>query len=74
VEEPFLSAFNARGVNNVRQRKIRTAEPLVPGSSAFGIEMVIVKLKRHETPGTDQILAELIKAGGRKIRSEIHKV
>jgi hypothetical protein len=36
--------------------------------------MAIEKLKRHISPGTDQIPAELIKAGGRKIRSEIHEI
>jgi hypothetical protein len=36
--------------------------------------MAIEKLKRHKSQGTDQIPAELIKAGGRTIRSEIHKV
>jgi hypothetical protein len=36
--------------------------------------MAIEKLKRHKSPGIDQIPAELIKAGGRKIRSEIHKL
>jgi len=35
--------------------------------------MAIDKLKRHISPGTDQIQAQLIKAGGRKIRSEIHE-
>jgi hypothetical protein len=34
----------------------------------------ISSLKRHKSPGTDQIPAELIKAGGRIIRSEIHKL
>jgi hypothetical protein len=28
----------------------------------------------HKSPGTDQIPAKLIKAGGRIIRSEIHKL
>jgi hypothetical protein len=36
--------------------------------------MSIEKLKRHNSPGTDQIPTELIKAGGRTIRSEIHKL
>jgi hypothetical protein len=31
-------------------------------------------LKRHKSPGTDQIPAELIKAGGRMICSEISKL
>jgi len=35
--------------------------------------MTIEKLKRHKSPGVDQIPAELIKAGGRIFRSEIHK-
>jgi len=36
--------------------------------------MAIEKLKRHNSPGIDQIPAELIKAGGRTICSEIHKL
>jgi hypothetical protein len=46
----------------------------VPESSACEIEIVIEKLKRYKSPGTDQIPAELIKAGGSKIFSEIHKL
>jgi hypothetical protein len=38
------------------------------------VEMAIVKLKRHKSPGIDQIPTGLIKAGGRTIRSEIHKL
>jgi hypothetical protein len=36
--------------------------------------MAIEKLKRQKSPGTDQIPAELIKAGGRTIFSAIHKL
>jgi len=39
----------------------------------FGFEMAIEKLKRHKSPGSEQIPVELIKAGGRTIHSEIHK-
>jgi len=52
----------------------RQAELLVPELSAFEAEMTIGKLKRHITPGTDQIPAELFKAQGRTIYSEIHKL
>jgi len=53
-----------------RQKNI--AEPLVSEPSAFLFEMAIKKLKRHKSPVNDQIPAELIKARGRKIHSEIH--
>jgi hypothetical protein len=36
--------------------------------------MATEKLKRHKSPGTDHIPAELIKAGGRTIHPEIHKL
>ena len=36
--------------------------------------MAINKLKSHKSPDIDQILAELIKAGGRTICLEIHKL
>ena len=57
----FSQLFNIPRVNDVRQTEIHTAEPLVPGSSAFEVEMAIEKLKRHKTPGVDQTPAELIK-------------
>jgi len=41
-------------------------------TSAFEFQMAVEKLKGHKSPGTDQIPAELIKAGGRTIRYEIH--
>jgi hypothetical protein len=45
----------------------------VPESSVFDVEIAIQKLKNHNSPGIDQIPAELIKAQGRTIRCEIHK-
>jgi hypothetical protein len=70
----FSQLFNVHEINDVRQTDRHTAEPLVPEPSAFEIEMAIEKLKRHRSPGTDQIPAELIIAGDRKIRSEIHNL
>jgi len=60
------------GVNDVRKTELHTAEPLVLEPSAFEVKVPTAKLKRHKSPGTDQIPAELIKAGGRTICSEIH--
>ena len=64
--------MNMHGVNDVRKTELHTAEPLVLEPSAFEVKVPTAKLKRHKSPGTDQIPAELIKAGGRTICSEIH--
>jgi hypothetical protein len=53
-----------------------------PGSGFFPLQSFtnpdpgqpFEKLKRHKSLGIDQIPAELIKAGGRIIRSEFHKL
>jgi hypothetical protein len=39
------------GVNDVRQREIHTAEPLVPESSVFEADLFFVKIKSHISPG-----------------------
>jgi hypothetical protein len=70
----YSQLLNVHGVNDVRQTEIQSAGPLVPEPSALEVETAIEKLKRHKSPGTDQIPAELIKARGRTIRSEIHKL
>jgi len=62
------------GVKDVGQTEIHTAEPLVPEPSASEVELAINKLKSHKSLGIDQIPAELIKAGGRTIYLEIHKL
>jgi hypothetical protein len=38
------------------------------------VEIVIAKFKKYKSPGSDQIPAELIRAGGEISRSEIHKL
>ena len=74
MEETFSQLLNVHGVNDVRHTEIHTAEPLVPEPSAFETELAIEKLKSHKPPGIDQIPAELINAGFRVIRNEIHKL
>jgi hypothetical protein len=59
----FSQLLNIHGVNDVRQTEVHTAEPLVPEPTAFEVEMAIEKLKRHKSPGIDQIPAEVIKDG-----------
>jgi hypothetical protein len=70
----FCQLLNVHGVNAVKQTEIHTAEPLVPEPSSFEVEIAIEKLKRYKSPGTDQILAELIQAGGNTLRSAIQKL
>jgi hypothetical protein len=60
-------------VSDVRQIEVHTAEPLVPGLSCLEVE-VVLKLKKYKSPGSDQIPAELIQAGGEILLSEIHKL
>jgi hypothetical protein len=70
----FCQLLNMHSVNDVRQREMRTTEPLVSEPSSFEVELATEKLKRYKSPGTDQIPAELIQAGGTTLRSEIHKL
>ena len=74
MEELFPQLLNEPGVKDIKHTDIHTAEPLVPESSAFQFQLAIGKLKSHKSFGFDQIPAELINAGGRKIRSQIHKL
>jgi len=69
----FSQLLNVLGVNDVVQTEIHAAEPLLDETIACELDMAIEELKRHKSPGIDQIPAELIKAGVRKIHSEIHE-
>jgi hypothetical protein len=53
---------------------MHTAEPLVSDPSPFEIEIAFAKFKSYKSPGSDQIPAELIQAGGEILHSEIHKL
>ena len=74
MEESVFSFMNVCGFNDVRHTEIHTAEPLVPEPSASAVDMAIEKVCLKKSPDTDQIPAELIKAGGRTIDFEIHKL
>jgi len=51
----FSQLLNVHGVNDVRHTEIHTAQPIVTELSAFEDEMAIEKLRRHKSPGIDQI-------------------
>jgi hypothetical protein len=61
-------------VSDVRQVEVHLAEPLVPGPSRLEVEIAIAKLKKYKSPGSDEIQAKLIQAGGEIFLSVIHKV
>ena len=69
----FSQLFNVHGVCDVRKKEVQIEEPLVPEPSAFKVETVIGKAKRHKSPGIDQIPAEMFKVGRRTIHCEILK-
>jgi hypothetical protein len=48
--------------------------PLVHGPSCLEVEIAIAKWKKYKLPGSDQIPAELIHAGGEMLLSAIHKL
>jgi hypothetical protein len=70
----FNRVLNVHWVHDVRQINIHTTEPLVPEPSLVEVEIAIGKLKSYKSPGTDNISAELIKAGGEGLQSEIHRL
>jgi hypothetical protein len=66
--------LNVHNVSDVRQIEIHTAEPLVSSPSHLEVEISIAKLKKHKSPGSDQIPAEMYQAGGETLVSVIHKL
>jgi hypothetical protein len=55
--------LNVHAAHDVRQMDIHTTEPLVPEPTPVEVKIAIRKLKSYKSSGTDQIPAELIKAG-----------
>jgi hypothetical protein len=70
----FCELLNDHGVGGVRETEIHTAEPFVPESCASEVEVAIGELISYNSPGFDQIPAEVIQAGAETWRSEIHKL
>jgi hypothetical protein len=61
-------------VSDGRQIEVYMAQPLVPGHSRLEVEIAIAKLKKYKLPGSSQIPAQLIQAGGKILLSAIHKL
>jgi hypothetical protein len=72
----YSQLLNVHRVSDVRHIEIRvhTAQPLISEPSPFDVEIAIAKLKKYKSPGSHQIPAELIQAGGETLQSAIHKL
>ena len=53
---------------------VQTAEPYVESLNDVDIEMVVSKLKNGKATGHDQILAKLIKKGGKELKKVIYEL
>jgi hypothetical protein len=69
----YSQLLNVHRVSDDRQIEIHTAEPLITDSSPFEIETAVAKFKHYKSPGSDEILAELIQACGETFQYEMHK-
>jgi hypothetical protein len=70
----FSQLLNVHNVSDVRQIKVHTAELLVPSFIVIEVEIAIAKLKKYKSPGSDQVPAELLQAGGEILLSAIHRL
>jgi hypothetical protein len=70
----FSQLLNVHSVSDIRQIEVHMAKPLVPGPSRLEVEIATAKLKKSKSPGSDQISAELIQAGGEMLLSAIQKL
>jgi hypothetical protein len=67
----FSQLLNVKNVSDVRQIEVHA---LVPGPNRLEAEIAIAKLKKYKSPGSYEIPAELIQAGGEILVSTIHKL
>jgi hypothetical protein len=74
LQNYFSQLFNVHNVSDVRQIEVHTAKPLVPGPSRLEFEIVIAKLKKYKSAGSDQISAELIQSGAEISLCAIHNL
>jgi hypothetical protein len=68
----FSQLLNVHNITDVRQ--VHTVEPLVPPPSRLEVETAIAKLSKYKSPRIDQILAEMIQAGGEILLPAIHRL
>jgi hypothetical protein len=74
----FPQLLNFYNASDIRRIEVHTAEPLVPGPSCFDVKIAIATMKKHKSPSSNQILAELIgaihKKGDKTVCNNYHGV
>jgi hypothetical protein len=70
----FSQILDVHNVSDVKKIEAYRTGTLIPGPSCLEVGIAITKLEKYKSPGSGQILAELIQAGGEILLSEIHKL
>jgi hypothetical protein len=68
----FSQLLNVHTVSDVMHIEVHTAKPLVPSPCHIEVETAIAKLKKYKSPGSDQIPAGIIQAGGETLLFQTH--
>jgi hypothetical protein len=76
AEEILSSVIKVHNASIDREVQVQTAGLLVPGPTLLEGEahIRVEKMEEHKTPGSDEISAELTKAGGEILLSAIWKL
>jgi hypothetical protein len=70
----FSQLLNMHSLGDGGHMEVHTAEPLLSDTSLFEVEIANAKMKKCTSPGTDQILAELIRTRSETLLSEVCKL
>jgi hypothetical protein len=66
--------LNSHRFNDVTQIEILVAEQLVTDCCPSEIELANAKMKKHKSPGNEQVPAECIRIGGKILWSVTYKL
>ena len=69
-----LQSTNTRRKELISENTVLNNVEEVPPPTYYEVSQVIKKLKTHKAAGSDNIPAELIKHGGKKLQRRIHKL
>jgi hypothetical protein len=70
----FSQLLNVHNITDICQIEIYTVEPLVHATRHLYVEIVIAKLKKYKSPGSDKIPVELLHARSERLLSVIYKL